>query len=62
MVNGTTNDPPIRSDDNGANTFRVGIAASEEESQDDQQKMHLSDGSKKQDGCTSSGPVCQKIE
>ena len=47
MVNETTNGPPIGSDGNGANTFRVGIAATEEESQDDQQKMHLSDGSKK---------------
>ena len=59
MVNGTTQGPPIRADGNGSKTMRRGTAT-EKESQDDKQKMHLSYGSKKQDGCTSSGLVCQK--
>ncbi len=46
MVNGTTKSAPIRSHGNGANPIRAGAAAPDEESQDDQQKMHLSDGSK----------------
>ena len=45
VVDGTAKGPPIRSQRNGANAIRVRTSKTEE-SQDDQKKMHLSDGSK----------------